>query len=170
MPDRIDARPILGAIGGVLVLIGLSVTWYQTPAQPPTIASAPLGNAWGVFETLDLVLAVIAAAGLYIAYEQMTGRFRLGEGWLLPLGLLALLIVASQIIDPPPSVANTAGSAADPETASGAWLALGGSGAMLVAGVLSTASVSLALVSDSSSRRGTQRTRKRSLEDRPASS
>ena len=60
-------------------------------------------DAWAAFETLDLVLAGIAIATLYIAWEQVTGRFRIGAGWLLPLALLALVIVVSQILDPPPA-------------------------------------------------------------------
>jgi hypothetical protein len=43
-----------------------------------------VGNAWKVFESLDLALAGIGIAALYSAWEQLTGRFRFGEGWLLP--------------------------------------------------------------------------------------
>lgn len=150
MPERIDARPVLAAIGGVLLLVSLSLTWYVIPGTPPA-ADTDIGNAWGVFETLDIVLAAIGAASLYLAYEQLAGHDRVGTAWLLPLGMLALLIVAAQIIDPPPTVeapippAGTIGPAAS----TGAWLALAGSGALAVAGVLSRASVSLAVTMDS---------------------
>jgi hypothetical protein len=146
MPERLDARPILGAIGGVLLLIALSLDWYATPLVPNVANETPVGNAWAVFESLDLVLAICGATAIYIAYEQLTGRFRLGERWLLPVGLLALVIVASQLIDPPPSV-----PVPEPLLKTGAWLALAGSASMAVAGLLSVASVSMAIVLDSDS-------------------
>jgi hypothetical protein len=148
MPDRIDARPVLTVIGAALLLISLFITWFIVPGQPPAIADAPVGNAWELFETLDLVLAGIAIASIYCAYEGITGRGRIGIGWLLPLGVLALVIVVSQILDAPPA----AGAETDPGT--GAWLALGGSAAMTIGGLLSSARVSLALELDSSGRAG----------------
>jgi len=160
MPERIDARAILALAGGALVLISLFLTWYQTPVSTWTM------DAWTAFETLDLVLAGVAIAALYIGWEQIAGRDRLGSGWLLPLALLALVIVASQILDPPPAalppaaLANPiAGPEADPAT--GAWLALGGAGSLVVAGILSMARVQLSLVLDASQRGGTATTRRR---------
>jgi hypothetical protein len=163
LPERIDARPVLSLIGGGLVLVSLFLTWFTAPASAWTM------NAWSAFEVLDLVLAGIAIGTLYIAWEQVTNRFRLAESWLLPLGLLALVIVVSQILDPPPAAVipaalphPAAGPEADPGT--GAWLALGGSGAMVVAGVLSLASVGLSLTLDSS-QRGRTTTRRRPAQD-----
>ncbi len=151
MPARIDARPILVLIGSVLLLISLSLDWYVTPGTPPN-ADIPIGNAWGVFETLDIVLAAIAAAALYVAYEQLTGRDRFAA-WLLPLSALALLIVGSQIIDPPPNVesAIVPAGTVTPDPTTGAWLALAGTAGLFVAGVLSRASISLALTTDAPS-------------------
>jgi len=54
-------------------------------------------------------------------------------------------VVVSQILDPPPLISI------DVDPGTGAWLALGGSAAMLVGGLLSAARVSLALELDSSS-------------------
>jgi hypothetical protein len=54
------------------------------PAVPPATGTVDVGNAWKVFESLDLALAAIGIAALYSAWEQFTGRFRFGEGWLLP--------------------------------------------------------------------------------------
>jgi len=160
MPERIDAGPVLAFIGGALVLISLFLSWYQAPATTWTM------DAWTAFETLDLVLAGVAIATLYLAWEQIAGRERLGAGWLLPLALLALVIVASQILDPPPAALPPAalpnpiaGPEADPAT--GAWLALGGAGALVVAGILSVASVRLSLVLDASQRGGNTTTRRR---------
>jgi hypothetical protein len=146
MPERIDARPVIAIVGGGLLLISLFLTWFKVPATPPAVGETSVGNAWQVFESLDLVLAAVGISALYAAYEQLTGTHRLGEGgWLLPVSILGLVIVASQILDAPP----TATSVADP--ANGAWIALGGAGALVVAGVLSTARVSLAVELDSSS-------------------
>lgn len=158
MPERIDARPVITVIGGALLLVSLFMTWYELPAVPPAITDTAIGNAWFVFESLDLVLAGTAIVAIYAAYEQVTGRGRLGEAWLLVTGLLALVIVASQLLDGPPA------AGVDAEPATGAWLALGGAGAMLVGGVLSTARLSLALELDSSSR-GEATTRRRATQD-----
>lgn len=145
MPDRIDARPVLTMVGGALLLISTFLTWYVVPAVPPATGGTDVGNAWAIFESLDLVMAAIAIVAIYVAYEQMTGEPRLGSGWLLPLGLLALVVVVSQILDPPPLI----GTEVNPGT--GAWLALGGAGAMVIGGVLSAARVSLTLELDSDS-------------------
>ncbi|MGH2957651.1 MAG: hypothetical protein ACRDL6_11730 [Solirubrobacterales bacterium] len=155
MPERIDARPALTLIGAALLLVALFLDWYVVPAVPPATVDTPVGNAWAVFESLDIVLAGVAIVAIYVAYEGITGRGRIGEGWLLPLGLLAVVIVGSQLLDAPPSV----GATTDPAT--GIWMALGGAGAMLVGGILSTARVSLALELDSSSRGGAATTRRR---------
>jgi hypothetical protein len=158
MPERIDARPVLTMIGGALLLVGLFMTWYVIPVPPPAEGGNAVGNAWAVFESLDLIMAAIAIAAIYVAYEQMTGEPRLGVGWLLPLGLLALVVVVSQMLDPPPLI----GTEVDPGT--GAWLGLGGAAAMVIGGVLSAAHVSLALELDSSSSSRTQTTRRRAAQ------
>jgi len=157
MPDRIDARPAVALVGGALLLISLFVTWYQVPAVPPATGTVDVGNAWNVFESLDLLLAAIGIAALYSAWEQLRGRFRFGDGWLLAAGLAALAIVASQILDPPVA----AGANADPAT--GAWLALGAAVALVVAGVLATANVSLAIQLEPRSSERT--TRRRAAQD-----
>jgi len=164
LPERIDARPVLALVGGALLLVSLFLSWFKAPASAWTM------DAWSAFEVLDLLLAGIAIATLYIAWEQITGRFRLGEGWLLPLGLLALVIVASQILDPPPAAIPPAalphpisGPEADPAT--GAWLALGAAGALTISGVLSLASVGLTVVLDSSRPRGGSSRRRTSTQD-----
>jgi len=158
MPDRIDLKPMISVIGGALLLISLFIDWYANPGQPPAIAEQPIGNAWAVFESLDLVLAALAIAVIYSAYEQITGRHRLPAGLMLPLGLLALIIVASQILDAPPA----AGATADPDT--GAWLALGGAAAMAVGGVLNLAGISLAVEYDTAEQ-STTTSRRRAAQD-----
>ncbi len=145
MPDRSDARPAVALVGGALLLISLFVTWYATPAIPPATGTVDIGNAWNVFESLDLILAAIGIAALYSVWEQHTGHFRFGASWLLPMSLAALTIVVSQILDPPPV------AGANPELVTGAWLALGGASALVIAGVLAMANVSLAVELESRS-------------------
>jgi hypothetical protein len=152
MPERIDARPVLTVAGAALLLISLFQDWYTVPGLPP--APDATFNAWATFESLDLVLAGVAILAIYVSYEQITGRDRLGRGWLLPLSTLGLVVVASQILDPPPSM----GSIVDLST--GAWLGLGGAAAMVAGAVLSAARVSLALELDS-----TGTTRRRAAQD-----
>jgi hypothetical protein len=159
MPERIDARPALTLIGAALLLVSLFLDWYMVPAVPPATADTPVGNAWAVFEALDVVLAGIAIVAIYLAYEGITASDRIGEGWLLPLGLIAVVIVASQLLDPPPSV----GATTDPAT--GIWMALGGAGVMLVGGILSGARVSVALELDSSPRGATTTRRRATTQD-----
>jgi hypothetical protein len=159
MPERIDARPAIAFVGGALLLISLFMTWYQVPATPPAIGKVDVGNAWHVFESLDLILAAVGVASLYGAWEQLTGHHRFGEGWLLPASLVALIVVASQIIDPPPA------AGLNPDVATGAWLALAGSGAMFIAGLLGMANVSLAVELESRSGGGATTTRRRAPQD-----
>ena len=157
MPDRIDGGTIFAAAGGALLLVSLFLHWYFIPGTPPAIADAPLNNAWGTFETLDIVLAAIAVGTVYMALAGLP----MGSTWMLPLGAIAFVIVVSQILDPPPNVAATvAAGAKGPDPAIGAWLALAGSAGLLVAGVLSRASVSFAVDFDTGGR--TARTRERS--------
>ena len=118
-----------------------------------------MGTAWGLFETLDLVLAGAGLAAVYIGYRTMIGQWRFGGGWLFAIGLVALLIVLSQIIDPPPTVEPAIQPVGfkPPHIGTGAWLALGASAATVVAGLLSIASLSLAVTLDSSSGGGRRR-------------
>ena len=53
MRERFDAGTGLVAVGAVLLLVSLFIDWYD-----------PGGDAWAVFESLDLVLAGAAVCGL----------------------------------------------------------------------------------------------------------
>jgi hypothetical protein len=129
MPQRIDAGPLLAATGAVLLLISLFLDWYE-----------PGLSAWTVFEALDLVLAAAALATAAIAAARVRWELPVRERALPVLGVLALVVVASQLIDRPPAVAF---DEHDPET--GAWLALAGAALMLAGGVLSVARISLSV-------------------------
>ena len=104
MRERFDAGTGLVAVGAVLLLVSLFIDWYD-----------PGGDAWAVFESLDLVLAGAAVCGL-LAVAPRFGTGGLGRA--LPLiTAIAFAIVVVQLIDPPPVVSHS-------DLATGAWLAL----------------------------------------------
>jgi hypothetical protein len=129
-PDRqIALGPLLAAAGAVLLIVGLFFDWYGGL------------TAFTSFEVLDLVLLGLALAALLSLAERLGLRLLragIGPGAALPLGLLALGIVASQLINHPP-----AGIGRDPEL--GLWLSLGGAGLLAAGSLLSVARVSLAI-------------------------
>jgi hypothetical protein len=134
MPDerRIDAGPILAALGGLLLLISLFLDWYEEDV------SGEKATAWNVFEVLDLVLAASALAALLVLVGLFARSLPLAPRSLLPLGALAFIVAGSQLIDPPPIVDQ------DASVEAGAWLALAGSALMLAGAIMSFARVSLA--------------------------
>ena len=71
MRERFDAGTGLVAVGAVLLLVSLFIDWYD-----------PGGDAWAVFESLDLVLAGVAVCGL-LAVAPRFGAGGLGRA--LPL-------------------------------------------------------------------------------------
>jgi hypothetical protein len=124
MRQRIDLGAGLVALGAVGLLISLFLDWYS-----PSI------TAWDAFEIVDWGLAFCAVAALTavgIALRDATTA----PPWLAGVILAALVLVASQIIDPPPA-AHGAGRAA------GAWVALGGVALMVLANALTAASISV---------------------------
>jgi hypothetical protein len=127
MTRRLEAGPLLVMLGALLLLVSLFLSWFTGEI-----------TAWEGFEVWDLVLFVLAlgaiAGGLGLAsqdVEVVDRRF-------LPAAVVAVaVIVASQIIDPPPAAAGQ-----DPDT--GAWLALGAALVMCAGAVLTFGRVRLA--------------------------
>ena len=123
MRERFDAGTGLVAVGAVLLLVSLFIDWYD-----------PGGDAWAVFESLDLVLVGAAVCGL------LTVAPRFGAGGLgraLPLiTAIAFVIVVVQLFDPPPVVSNS-------DLATGAWLALAATAIMAGGALLGAASISV---------------------------
>jgi hypothetical protein len=121
--ERFDAGTGLVAIGAVLLLVSLFIDWYK-----------PGGDAWAVFESLDLALAAAAICGL-LAVAPRFGTGTLGRA--LPvITCAAFAIVAVQLIDPPPVVS-------DSDLATGAWLALAATALMAGGSLLGAASISV---------------------------
>jgi hypothetical protein len=121
MPRRIDlGRAVLFA-GSALLLVSLFLDWYD-----------PGISGWEAFETLDLVLALLAVAG-------MAGALRpdLLPPWAAAaVPGAALLIVFVQLVNDPPAVAGA-------DLASGAWIALAGTLLMAAGAALSLAAISV---------------------------
>ena len=123
MRERFDAGTGLVAVCAVLLLVSLFIDWYH-----------PGGDAWAVFESLDVLLAGAAVCGLL----AMAPRFGTGGlGRALPLiSVVAFAIVLVQLIDPP-AVVN------DSDLATGAWLALAATATMALGAILGAASISV---------------------------
>ena len=135
MARRIEAGPIVVGIGALLLLVSLFLDWF-----------APGTSAWTAFEALDLVLAGLALGALLVAAGLIAPELAaLDRRRLAPLALLALVIVASQIINPPPAAGNE-------QIEEGGWLGLAGA-LLMAAGALLP---SRACASRSPSRGGTR--------------
>ena len=119
MTRRIEAGPVLVGLGAVVLLVSIFLDWYE-----------PHVTAWAAFEVLDLALAVLGLAAIVAAAGALRPDLTVIERRTLPLIVAAMVvIVASQILDPPPTVDG------DPTT--GAWIALG-SAVVIAAGTLLT--------------------------------
>ena len=121
VPRKIDLGEALAALGALLVLVALFLEWFGG------------ASAWEAFESLDLVLLLLALTVL----AAVAGAFDwLGTRLLAPLGALLLLIVIVQLVEPPPG-------AGDGDLGAGAWLGLGAAALVLLGGLLRIASISI---------------------------
>jgi hypothetical protein len=149
---RIDFAPLLAVVGGAVLLVSLFLHWYQ-----------PAITAWTAFEVWDLVLAVLAIAGIWVAVAGALWEAPLRDGALPVIGGAAFVIVVSQLVNHPPAAQGAS-------LQSGAWLGLGGATLMAVAGVLSWGDISLSVSLSSGSRsRDDERERRRPAPAAPES-
>ncbi len=129
MTRRLETGPLLVILGAALLIVALFLPWYR----PDEL------GAWEVFEVWDLALAALGVASLLAAAGLLTPDIAsLDRRWLPATALAALVIVAVQIVDPPPAATGL-----DPET--GAWLALAGAVVMGAGAVLTFSRVRLAV-------------------------
>jgi hypothetical protein len=127
MTRRIEAGPVLVGLGALLMLVSLFLDWYE-----------PGVTAWQSFEVLDLLLAVLSLAALVAVVGTIRPDAAVIERQQLPLIVAGMLvIVGSQLLDPPPGVSG------DPEI--GAWLALGAALLACIGAVLTLGRVSFAM-------------------------
>ena len=135
MTRRLEAGPLLVTLGALLLLVSLFLSWFAGDI-----------TAWEAFEAWDLVLCALALAAIAAALG-LTESAALADRRVLPAAVLAVaVIVASQIIDPPPVAAGQ-----DPDT--GAWLALAGALVMCTGAVLTFGRVHLAFEVEGRERR-----------------
>ena len=128
MGHRIEAGPLVAILGAVLLLVSLFLDWF-----------APGTSAWTAFEVLDLLLAALALAAILAAVGLILGELAvLDRRWLVPLAVAAVVIVGSQLVNPPPA-------AGDESPESGAWLGLAGALLMAAGALLSFGRVRFAV-------------------------
>jgi hypothetical protein len=131
MTRRFEVGPILVAFGAALMLVSLFLDWY-----------GPL-NAWEAFEVVDVLLAVLAVAALAVALGQLVPDSGSGERRWLPAIIVAVaVLVAAELLDPPPAAGNEA-------LEQGAWLALAAALVMVAGAVLSGGRISFAVAIES---------------------
>ena len=127
MTRRFELGPVLVALGALALLVGLFLDWY-----------GPI-SAWAAFELTDLVLAALAIAALVAAVGLLAPDVAyVDRRWLPAIVAVIAVLVAAQLIDPPPAVAD-----ATPQL--GAWMAFGAAVAMVAGTVLSLGRVSFAV-------------------------
>jgi hypothetical protein len=131
---RIDARELLAALGGLLVLISLFLEWYSPNGARDALGGGNGLTGWETFEALDLVLAGLALAVIATGARALGTIGGLGPRALLPLGALLAIIVVIQLASPPPVAWGT-------DVSTGGWLALAGSLIVLAAGLLRAARI-----------------------------
>jgi len=132
---RFDIGPIVLALGALLVLVGLFLAWYGDL------------SAWDAFELADLLLAVLAVAGLAVAVGLLAPDLELIERRMLPWIVgAAFVLVAVELLNPPPT-------AAEHDLGTGAWLAFAGAVVMVLGAVLSLTRVSFAVAVEGRDRR-----------------
>jgi hypothetical protein len=127
MTRRFEVGPILVALGAALLLVSLFLDWY-----------GPL-NAWEAFEVVDVLLACLAVAALIVAVGQLVPDLGWGERrWLPAIVAAVAVLVAAELIDPPPAAGSEA-------LEQGAWLAFAGALVMLSGALLSVGRISFAV-------------------------
>jgi hypothetical protein len=127
MIRRFEMGPVLVALAALLLLVSLFLDWY-----------GPL-SAWEAFEVVDVLLAALAVAALVGGIGTLVPDLAYVERrWLPPIVLAVAVLVAAEILDPPPA-------AADLTPDSGAWIGFAAAIAMLIGSVLSLGRVSLSV-------------------------
>ena len=125
---RFEVGPILVALAAIVLLVSLFLDWY-----------GPL-TAWEAFEVVEVLLGALAVTALVIAVGQLAPDLDYVERRWLPAVVLAIaVLVAAEMVDPPPA----AGGGED--LGAGAWLAFGAAVAMFAGTVLTFGRVRFAV-------------------------
>src|SRR4051794_6668472 len=127
MIRRFELGPLLVAAAAVLLGVSLFLDWYGAV------------SAWSAFEIVDVLLAALALLGLLGGLGTLVPDLAYVERrWLPAISLAAAVIVAAEIINPPPA-------AGDLTPSIGAWLGFAATIVMLLGAVLSLGRVSISV-------------------------
>lgn len=127
MSRRFEVGPILVALAAIVLLVSLFLDWYGGL------------TAWDAFEVVEVMLAALGVTALVIAGGLLAPELEYVERrWLPAVVLGVVLIVAAEIVNPPPA-------AGDQVAATGAWIAAGSALVMFAGAVLTFGRVSLAV-------------------------
>jgi len=124
---QIPVGPLVAAVGAVLLIVSLGLDWY---------ADLSGFNSFEVIDLLLVVLALVVLAELVGALGLV--RTPLRSGAPLVVGVLALVIVLSQLVNHPPA-------GYEDDVGTGLWLGLAGAALMLAGAILSTARIAIAV-------------------------
>ena len=125
---RIDAGPVLAALGAMLLLVSLFLEWYEEGL-----------TAWEAFELVDVLLAALAiGAILAVLGRAGIGEIGLDPRWLPWAAGAAFVLVVVAILDPPPV-------AADRDIDVGLWLALAGAAVLALGAVLAVTRITFSM-------------------------
>ena len=124
---RFEVGPILVALAAIVLLVSLFLDWY-----------GPL-TAWDAFEVVEVLLVALAVTALVIAVGQLAPDLDYVERRWLPAVVLAIaLLVAAEMIDPPPAAGGE-------DLGPGIWLAFGAAVVMFAGTVLTFGRVRFAV-------------------------
>jgi hypothetical protein len=127
MTRRFEAGPILVALGAIVLIVSLFLDWYGAL------------TAWDAFEVTEVLLAVLGGTALVVAIGELMPDTEIGDRrWLPAIVLAVAVLVAAEIINPPPAAGGQ-----DP--ASGAWIAFGAAIVMFAGTVLTFGRVRFAV-------------------------
>jgi hypothetical protein len=127
MNRRFEMGPLLVALGAILLIVSLFLDWY-----------GPL-SAWGAFEVVDVLLAALGVLSLVGALGTLVPDLAYVERrWLPGIVLAVAVLVAAEIIDPPPAAANL-------NADTGAWIGFAAAVVMLLGAVMSLGKVSVSV-------------------------
>jgi hypothetical protein len=123
--------PLVASVGAVLLIVSLFLDWYDQI------------TGFTVFEFLDLLLVMLALATIASLADSLAVSVgpKPMPAVSLAIAIFTVLVVASQLVNDPPAVASS--TVADKDV--GIWLALAGSGLMVIGAVLGYARISLAV-------------------------
>jgi hypothetical protein len=128
MTRRFEVGPMLVALGAIALLVSLFMDWY-----------GPL-TAWEAFEVVEVLLAVLAVAALLVAAGLLVPGLEYLERRWLPLIVFGVaVLVAAELVNPPPAATG------DDTLGAGAWTAFAAAIVLLAGAVLTFGRVSFAV-------------------------